>query len=590
MIISLTMEDWRNRFAASLGVGEARKPEIYLDISKAATLKESSYWLQLLFSAGVATMGLVLNSPAVIIGAMLISPLMGPILSAGLSLATGDLILGVRAIVNLFLSCLVAISFSVLLVALIPFKEMTAEIVARTQPNTLDLIVALFSGAIGSIAVCRETKGVVTSIPGVAIAVALMPPLCVVGYGIGLALSFDSGEGMRAARGGGLLFLTNLVAISFTAMLVFLAVHLDTTDVREKVREWRKTDQESAWVRRLLSHYRITEKLGAIGGIPGRLFVILIPLVLILIPLSISLSQLKQEIAHKQAENNIRKIATELWQQYFTTLPGGDMRSFIDQLAVSSIGEKQTITLRVFDNQSYSEAEKNEFIRLFATKMGIPTSSVNFQLIEIPTSSALIALRARQEKRVEAPPSISALRLNYKQSVESALTSLVMPQSSKYIGYRLIIRSSGQAQIYIVYLSQGDLGADAQELIAEEVRSRFNDPTAQVFFERVPVNFDTLTFRRNITEYDSEASAILDRLARLLSDNPGISLELVSRSEKNANEKIADDRIQKIIDRLTVENQISKDRIITMKSVDTVNSIEFRLVKSAVTEPPVQSK
>jgi uncharacterized hydrophobic protein (TIGR00271 family) len=590
MIISLTMEDWRNRFAASLGVGEARKPEIYLDISKAATLKESSYWLQLLFSAGVATMGLVLNSPAVIIGAMLISPLMGPILSAGLSLATGDLILGVRAIVNLFLSCLVAISFSVLLVALIPFKEMTAEIVARTQPNTLDLIVALFSGAIGSIAVCRETKGVVTSIPGVAIAVALMPPLCVVGYGIGLALSFDSGEGMRAARGGGLLFLTNLVAISFTAMLVFLAVHLDTTDVREKVREWRKTDQESAWVRRLLSHYRITEKLGAIGGIPGRLFVILIPLVLILIPLSISLSQLKQEIAHKQAENNIRKIATELWQQYFTTLPGGDMRSFIDQLAVSSIGEKQTITLRVFDNQSYSEAEKNEFIRLFATKMGIPTSSVNFQLIEIPTSSALIALRARQEKRVEAPPSISALRLNYKQSVESALTSLVMPQSSKYIGYRLIIRSSGQAQIYIVYLSQGDLGADAQELIAEEVRSRFNDPTAQVFFERVPVNFDTLTFRRNITEYDSEASAILDRLARLLSDNPGISLELVSRSEKNANEKIADDRIQKIIDRLTVENQISKDRIITTKSVDTVNSIELRLVKSAVTEPPVQSK
>ena len=139
----------------------------------------------MLFSAGIATLGLALNSPAVIIGAMLISPLMGPILASGLALATGDFVLGTRAVVNLALSCLAAIAFAVLLVALLPFKEVTAEIAARTQPNTLDLVIALFSGAVGSIAVCKEVKGVVTSIPGVAIAVALMPPLCVVGYGIG---------------------------------------------------------------------------------------------------------------------------------------------------------------------------------------------------------------------------------------------------------------------------------------------------------------------------------------------------------------------------------------------------------------------
>ncbi|HEY7912791.1 MAG TPA: DUF389 domain-containing protein, partial [Blastocatellia bacterium] len=105
--------DLRDWFAKSLGVRPQRKEEIYIDISRSATLLDPSYWLQILFAAGIATLGLILNSPAVIIGAMLISPLMGPILAAGLALATGDIILGLRAIVNLALSCMVAVAFAV---------------------------------------------------------------------------------------------------------------------------------------------------------------------------------------------------------------------------------------------------------------------------------------------------------------------------------------------------------------------------------------------------------------------------------------------------------------------------------------------
>jgi uncharacterized hydrophobic protein (TIGR00271 family) len=204
--LATRFRDW---FADHLGVDQERKELLYVDLSSAPTLRDATHWLQILFAAGIAILGLVLNSPAVIIGAMLISPLMGPILSAGLALATGDVILGIRSVINLALSCLGAIIFAVLLVGLLPFKEMTAEIEARTQPTTLDLVVALFSGAIGSIATCRQVKGVVTSIPGVAIAVALMPPLCVVGYGVGYAFSVNGSDGMAIARGGGLLFLTN---------------------------------------------------------------------------------------------------------------------------------------------------------------------------------------------------------------------------------------------------------------------------------------------------------------------------------------------------------------------------------------------
>ncbi len=98
-------KSWRDWFAASLGVRGERKAEIYLDLSKSATLRDTSYWLQILFSSGIAILGMVLNSTAVVIGAMLISPLMGPILAGGLSFASGDVILGWRAILNIILSC-----------------------------------------------------------------------------------------------------------------------------------------------------------------------------------------------------------------------------------------------------------------------------------------------------------------------------------------------------------------------------------------------------------------------------------------------------------------------------------------------------
>ena len=275
----------RDRFADNLGIGQERKADIYLDLSNAAALRDTIYWLQILFAAGIATLGLALNSPAVIIGAMLISPLMGPILAGGLALAAGDLSLGFRAIVKLGLSCLVAVSFAVFLVALLPFKEITAEIAGRTRPNILDLVIALFSGAIGSVAICKEVKGVVTSIPGVAIAVALMPPLCVVGYGLGVALSLNGAEGMSVARGGGLLFLTNLVAIMFTAMLVFLALHIDTRRVSERVAAQRKDERADGLVRAVMLRYPASEKLRRIGALPSRIIFLALILVLILIPL-----------------------------------------------------------------------------------------------------------------------------------------------------------------------------------------------------------------------------------------------------------------------------------------------------------------
>jgi uncharacterized membrane protein len=106
----------RWRLQAWLGIQPGARPKVCERVFAAAEITSPSYWLEIFFSAGIATFGLVESSPAVIIGAMLISPLMGPIMATGLALALGDLYLGIKAVLNLFISVAVSVAFSGLLV------------------------------------------------------------------------------------------------------------------------------------------------------------------------------------------------------------------------------------------------------------------------------------------------------------------------------------------------------------------------------------------------------------------------------------------------------------------------------------------
>lgn len=139
------------------------------------------YLFMTMMSAGIAVLGLLLSSPAVVIGAMLISPLIGPILGIGFGLALFDLAELRRALTTFVLGCAVALLFSALIVMLSPLQATTAEIMSRTRPNLFDLLVALFAALAGTFAIVR---GRGETIVGVAIATALMPPLAVIGYGL----------------------------------------------------------------------------------------------------------------------------------------------------------------------------------------------------------------------------------------------------------------------------------------------------------------------------------------------------------------------------------------------------------------------
>ncbi|MDO9430272.1 MAG: DUF389 domain-containing protein [Phenylobacterium sp.] len=158
----------------------------------------------MLFSAcGIAALGLLQSSAPVIIGAMLISPLMGPIVSMGMALARVDPPRFRTAALTLLIGALLSVLASTLIVWASPLKDVTPEILARTRPTLLDMVVALLSGFVGAYLSINRKGG---AIAGVAIATSLMPPLAVVGYGLATA-AWD------IAGGALLLFLTNVVAI-----------------------------------------------------------------------------------------------------------------------------------------------------------------------------------------------------------------------------------------------------------------------------------------------------------------------------------------------------------------------------------------
>lgn len=155
--------------------------EVYIEIEKGILFRGTNLWI-LIFAVMVASVGLNMNSTAVIIGAMLISPLMGPINGMGYSIATYNGELFRRSVKNFTFAILASLATSTLYFAISPVSTAHSELLARTSPTIYDVLIALFGGLAGIVAISSKLKGNV--IPGVAIATALMPPLCTAGYGL----------------------------------------------------------------------------------------------------------------------------------------------------------------------------------------------------------------------------------------------------------------------------------------------------------------------------------------------------------------------------------------------------------------------
>lgn len=200
---------------------------IYENVSKGVPFKGTNLWI-LFFAILVASVGLNVNSTAVIIGAMLISPLMGPIMGLGLSVAINDIDLLKKSFNNYMLAAAIGLIASSIYFFITPLDDAHSELLARTAPNIYDVLIAFFGGMAGIIATSSKLKGNV--IPGVAIATALMPPLCTAGYGLA---TFQ----WNFFFGALYLFFINTVFIGLSTLLVARFIQFP-------LKHWQNKDKE----------------------------------------------------------------------------------------------------------------------------------------------------------------------------------------------------------------------------------------------------------------------------------------------------------------------------------------------------------
>ncbi len=213
--------DWRVHLEKPVALDDLTKSR------EAASIPNFGFFFLLICASVIATLGLIVNSTAVIIGAMIVAPLMNSILSIAFAIVTDDWTLYKRSIVTVLLGVICTILISFLITLALPIHIVGREVVGRIYPNLIDLVIAVAAGAAGSFSLTRQS--IASSIAGVAIAVALVPPLCVTGIGLGMGGDIAGAFGIgviseiEVSTGAFLLFLVNFTGIIFTSCLVFLS-------------------------------------------------------------------------------------------------------------------------------------------------------------------------------------------------------------------------------------------------------------------------------------------------------------------------------------------------------------------------------
>ena len=224
-LIALLREIIHDRF--NLEEDKASEDEIIENVKKGIEFKGMNLWV-LIFAIFIASIGLNVNSTAVIIGAMLISPLMGPIMGIGLGIGINDFELIKKSYKNLGVAVLISVITSTFYFLITPLSDAQSELLARTTPTIWDVFIALFGGLAGIVAATR--KSISNVIPGVAIATALMPPLCTAGYGLATGT-------LSYFLGAMYLFFINSVFISLATYMIVRFMKFHKKEFLDSLRE-----------------------------------------------------------------------------------------------------------------------------------------------------------------------------------------------------------------------------------------------------------------------------------------------------------------------------------------------------------------
>jgi uncharacterized hydrophobic protein (TIGR00271 family) len=502
--------------------------EIYKELENAQQI-DLSYIALVVISAHIATLGLFIDSPAVIIGAMIISPLMGPIMAGGLSFAISNKNLGKKAFKSISLGIILAVFFSAAITMVIPLKENTAEILVRTSPNILDLFIALFSGLAGAFAV--TFKKISNSIVGVAISVALMPPLCVTGIGI------STGQ-TDVSLGGFFLFLTNLTAIFIAASLFFLVFGFFIHD---------KHDYSNKAL------YR-------------KYFVSFFLLLLLSMPLVYSLDvAIKEKTKLDKIENVLVKNFDVADQSKLDSWEKTDNKIIIQIDTVSNISSEKIDMV-----EQEVKAIAGQEINLDITQ--IPVFSL-YQYGRKPVSSLL--LDAVSGKVAPQETSKSNIEITAEKE-EPGLNKIVFEQITiiyPFIsGYQLGYDQDNDLKSIIITIEpEYIISVEQFNSIVSYLEKLNNNIEIEVITENISAQ--PVYFEKNIYEVAADEQQKLNELAFFLNAHPNYDLTVMghadSNGDQNYNETISRMRAEAVTNYLIQNAAVAPERIATSYSVES---------------------
>lgn len=399
-----------------------------------------SYWLQLLLSVAIATVGLVLGSTAVVIGAMLIAPLMGPIVELGMGLVAGSPVLTLRSFGRMAGSVLAGIAGAALLTVLLPFQEITGEISTRTSPTALDLLLAVFVAVAAAFTTARPGSETTSAAAGTAIGIALVPPVCVIGFGLGI-------QDLHVARGATLLFLTNLTAILFVSVLFFWTLGFETLDTTAWEDEALALARPNGWTRRGVRRLR-----ALFGSRYSRALRVGLPLLLVaavFVPLSRALEQVAWEVRARSAVARIldRTLAgSSAVQSQVSVAPGA-------------------VTVRLYVVGTVDDAARME--RDLASRIAAATGVVPaVRIVSVPDGEAMRqAAGTREEATASLGVDLATLRARVGTAVRESWPA---PQLGPLLVWRLEVPDSAGPRLTLEHLGV-PAGPAADALLARSI-------------------------------------------------------------------------------------------------------------------------
>lgn len=438
------------------------RARVFTEAASSATSASVAYWLVLVLAGAIASLGLALNSSAVIIGAMLIAPLLAPVVGVALALAVGDGGLAVETLLVVLVSTMAVIIVGALLALALPlpFQIVTPEIAARTRPTTLDLAIAVASGLAGAAVTVSPRSRLSGAVPGVAISVALVPPLAVTGYGIG------TGWQWPIIRGSLLLYGANLAGIVMSAMVVFLLAGMHQPDVRRADRTWQ-TARTVGPLGVFLNRVPALRSLGVLERTWTRVALVVGFVALVAIPLRESLKQIARESRVKAAVDAATRRFVRAGHSFVV---GKDVE----------IGAKGTrVVLDVATTGWFSDSARVAFEAQASNAAG---ESVALVLEQLPASAGDLSSFASMvgsspsapvstSPSASAAPSVGSRVSALRGTVGDAVAALDLPDSVTALGYTFAIGDSTVAPATdVTYAAPRPLPAEAAELVTRQLR------------------------------------------------------------------------------------------------------------------------